>query len=174
MNKMDITNTLAIIAIVVGVVGIFVAVIIGAWQIHLAKKQQQAPTTIVMNTPGTKLDNTQDTQYKERPLPSEVIDQINNLPVLQQTSASSSYIGIKVIWQTTLCTIDIRKVEKKDIAHLMMRDRGTYPWIYCDVELSNYPELKIMKEGHEIWVRGEIKEVDGNVIYLDHSDLKFE
>ncbi len=198
---------------IITIIGIAVAIIIGIWQIWLARKQirlSETPTNkgakqssvqtdnhsiavgkieigvpvsgniIIDNTHHTTIEEialnqtlfeTSENKYRERPYPNEIINEIDELPIFQKETACNNYIGLRVRWQTSLFTI--RKV-RENFFELMMKDRGNYPWIYCTVNILEYPELKIIKEGHSIWIDGEISTIYNNDIHLINSKIRVE
>ena len=83
-----------------------------------------------------------------------------------------AFIGKKVQWQVTLQHIrPVRGVSQRR-ARLMLLDRGHEPWIYCDVDLAQYPELDRAQQGQAVAVAGEIAEVSGKEITLTEAVLK--
>ena len=103
------------------------------------------------------------TTYRRRPYPAEIIKQIDNLPILQRDVVAEQYIGLRVEWETTLESAHSTSGNK---VHLMLLDRGSYPWIYCDGDLSKHSEMKIANKGHKLWVQGQIAAIKGNGITL--------
>jgi len=102
--------------------------------------------------------------YRKRPYPSEIRDEINNAPPLQRDAVIESYIGLKVTWLTTFETA--HGPSPKGIVRLMLLDRGSYPWVNCNVNLNQYPELKSAKAKSEILISGTIKNLDSGSIEL--------
>jgi len=103
-------------------------------------------------------------------LPDEIIKEMDKIPPLQRDKLKESYNGLRVEWKTKFL---IANLSKNGNVHLMLLDRGNYPWICCDVKINDYPELKVVKEGAVIWISGEIIEVDGNKITVKPSSLRF-
>jgi len=102
--------------------------------------------------------------------PEKIIDEIRKVPVFQRETLAESYKNIKIEnWNTTLQSA--RKISN-DRLHLMLLDRGNYPWVYADVEEKEYPKLKIMKEGEKVIISGTIQKVEGNTVELKDTKLK--
>ena len=110
-------------------------------------------------------------KYRERPYPREIFEQINGLPLSQKEQAGNSYIGLKVKWRTVLKVISNKK---SNLVELSMWDRDNYPWVYCIVSLSEYPEIKIAKDGHRMWVEGEISSIEDGGFHLVNCSLKID
>jgi hypothetical protein len=160
------------ISVILAIISIVVAVAIGIWQIVLARRQIQLSKLETINVDQAKSEEPSDNDYIRSPLPSDIVNQIRDLPIGQRDAVKSSYLGLKVQWLTTLKDMHIIQREKITVAHLMLLDQGRYPWVSCDVELSRYPELNILKEGHRVWVKGEINKIDGNVIKLTNCEIQ--
>jgi hypothetical protein len=166
---MDLTTTLTVIAIVI-------AVIIGLWQIYLARKQIQHSRSLIVNieqketTALSEVANDAN-KYVNRPYPIEIIEQINKLPLIQKRDAEKSYVGLRVNWETTLSDL---YPHEPGIYRLALQDRGRYPWIFCNIDISKYPEIKIALAGQKLWVRGEIAEVDGHTIHLVNCEIRVQ
>jgi hypothetical protein len=103
-------------------------------------------------------------------LPKTIVKEVDSYPPLQRNQIEDSYKGIKVEWKTKFQEAHLRN---DGTTHLMLLDRGSYPWVYCDVRVSDYPELKVIKEGTIIWVSGEIIKVVGNTITVKPTKLRF-
>jgi hypothetical protein len=102
-----------------------------------------------------------------RPLPAKIIRDIQKRPPLQRSEASQHYAGLRVRWKVAFSSSH----SKSDgSVRLMLLDRGHYPWIYADVSVDDYPEIKTFAEGTKLWVSGSIQSCDGNTITL--SDAK--
>lgn len=167
---MELTVLLSIIGILLTIIGIIITVVMGRQPIHLGKQLQtsklekksasQSQETAVANP-----------EYRTQPYPSDIISDIDQLPLAQQIQASSNYVGLKVNWRTVLQSVTPNEQNR---ARLMMFDRGNYPWIGCEIDFSEHPEAKIAKKGHGIWVKGEIVEVRWGVIELVKADVTFD
>jgi len=157
------------IPLILTIVGILIALVIGAWQVYLAIKQIEITKQGQKNIASIQTTTAQHSEHRKQPYPKELISEIDKLPLAQQEQARRNYIGLKVEWQATLYSVTSKE---GNIARLMMLDRGNYPWIHCEVDVSNYPELKIAREGHGLWVAGEIAEVGANSIKLVNCQIR--
>lgn len=165
--------------VVLGIIGIIVAVLIGAWQIHLARRQIQTSQLKGDDTSQLKGDDTScrpetlaaNPEYRMQPYPRDIFDAIGQLPLAQQALVRASYVGLKVSWRTTL---EVVTPDEQNRARLMMLDRGSYPWVYCEVDFLEHPEAKIARKGHGLWVNGEIAEVWMGTITLVKADVAFD
>lgn len=106
--------------------------------------------------------------YKRNPTPYEIMNQIRSLPPYQREVGSESYKNVLVDWSVVFHTMAL----KSSMARLMLHDMNGIPWVYCLVSLTDYPELKIIKEGHRIRVWGEIERVRGNDIFLKKARIE--
>jgi len=102
-------------------------------------------------------------EYHERPYPREIIQEINERPPFQQPTAAESYLGLRVSWDATFESVF---QVSSGLWHMCLCDRGSYPWIYCDVDIKDFPELKIAKKGAQLRVAGEIIVISDGTITL--------
>ena len=78
-------------------------------------------------------------------------------------------MGVKIQWKTTLVTAE----EIKDgLIHLMLLDRGNYPWVVCEVPKDLYPDLLLARKGTVIWVAGRIASYHSNTFVLEEPQLR--
>ena len=106
-----------------------------------------------------------------RDTPRAIVRAINRVPPLQQKVSAEFYVGQKVDWKTRLYQVN---VSKDGTATLMLLDRGSYPWVFCNVNVSDYPFLKTAKKRTAIWVNGEISDVEGNTISVNPVTIRFQ
>jgi hypothetical protein len=169
---MDTTTILTIIGIVVAII------IIGIWQIQLARKQihiskSQARNLAKPLMTAVKETKTDESEYREQPYPGEIFNITNQLPLIQRHEARNKYAGVKVKWRGTIQNLYL---DGNNLVALMIRvdDHGTFTYVRCKVKISEYPEVKIAKDGHGIWVYGEIKEVGNTDIELTKCKIKID
>lgn len=137
--------------------------VVGMIRILRRRKIRKKPSQENMEIPFS------DEGYLLKPLPSEIKDLIESAPPLAQDSRASEYTGIKVRWNTSLSSA---KLQDDGTLHLMLLDRGNYPWIYCNVSRAEYPELMITRKGTTIWIAGTIAEYRSNTFTLEEVRLK--
>jgi len=108
--------------------------------------------------------------FRARPLPREINDQIESVPVVHQENRAQEFVGLKVQWKTTLQSA--RPVDNKTI-HLMLLDRGSHPWVVCDVPKDLYPDLLLARRGTAVWVAGKIARWDQHDFIIEEPQLRF-
>jgi len=108
-------------------------------------------------------------EYRTRPLPSQISEQVDSAPLMYHSNRSSEFLGICVQWRTTLQ--NIRNIDDNHL-HLMLLDRGSYPWVSCQIKSDDYPDLKLCHKGTTIWIAGEITGFENNEFTLTNPKLK--
>ena len=112
--------------------------------------------------------------------PYEIREKINLLPPYQQDEARKNYLGVWVEWKGRF-----RHVEKQEDGSIKVSLQALQPksikgivgsvWFDCTVQLSDYPQLKIMDQGTEVTVIGKIVGFDlVDTIVLDDVKLSFQ
>lgn len=104
--------------------------------------------------------------------PLEIVDYISSLPPLQQTEVALNYKGIKISWSVHLEGGNTSAINK-NLYTIFLRDKNLYPLIICNIDLTNYPQLKIIKKDQDFIVEGEIDNVDLSNIDLINCKLSF-
>ena len=168
-------------ALVLGI-GIIVGIIVGIILLIMEYRTKWfANSSAPRKTPDTLSSPTNEQESKPslkeilpegnqtKPSPREIIHGLDGLPPYQALQVRDSYKGIKVIWKLTFYTLNLRE---EGTTFLMLRDQGKDPWVYCVVNLEEYPELKIIKEGHVLWVAGTVSSVEISGINLKDCRLK--
>ena len=102
--------------------------------------------------------------------PKEVINQVSDGPLLQREGKAKSYIGLKVDWEGFLFTIHMRDEIHANV-RLSSSKMSLTPFIDTEVKIDDYPQLKVLKEGHKIKVTGEIVKVGSSDITLRNTTL---
>ena len=180
------------------IVGIVVAVVIGIWQIQLARKQIHLSKNQTSNS--TKLQNskselnpesdeqissdggqhainqnspTNEARYREKPYPGEIFHLTNQLPLIQRSEARNNYIGLKVKWRGTIQNLYLAN---NDLVALVLdvKDHDTSAYVRFKVKILECPELKNAKDGDGIWVWGEIKSVGNVDIELSNCQIELD
>jgi hypothetical protein len=149
--------------------GIGVTLLVGLWVLFrrlVAKRSPHpAPTSDAAPPPAAEPRSP-----SVHPTPRDIIKQLEALPPFQRPAARTAYLGIPVKWHVTLHSVTPLP---NGLAHLMLLDRGSYPWVYCDVSLASYPQVKIAKTGDSLTVSGTIADVEGNAVILATPVLDF-
>src|SRR5207237_9214935 len=99
---------------------------------------------------------------------ANIIKEIDSRPPFQQEEAGQHYLGLNVKWKVTFHSA--RKVSDT-VTFLMLLDRGSYPWIYCDVFISDYPAIKTAQQGSKLFVTAAIARIEGNTITLTNVKM---
>jgi hypothetical protein len=107
--------------------------------------------------------------------PKAIVEAINKSPPLQKETVGQSYKGIKVKWKVIFRLGTVQKSDESDKYQLSMKPVGGefYPWISCVVDANVYPQFKILEEGTEFEVEGEIKEASTFDIELENCTIFF-
>ncbi len=161
---MDTTTILTII-------GICVAIVIGVWQIQLARNQIHLSKNQSSGRNNSKLN---ENEYREKPYPGEIFNITNQLPLLQRHEARNKYAGIKVKWHGKIQSLYL---ERHDIIALTIWAENydnTSTSVYFKIKISKHPEVKAAKDGDRLWVFGEIKYVDNADIELKNCEIKLD
>jgi len=172
------------ITIILTIIGIVVAIVIGLWQIILARQQilisknQMSDSTetqnLVTNQKATaKKSKINKREYREQPYPGEIFNVTNQLPLIQRHEARNKYVGLKVKWRGTIQNLYL---EANDFVALTVAitDHDTITPIYFKVKPSEYPEVKIAKNGHGILVFGEIESVGNIDVHLKNCKIDLD
>ena len=104
--------------------------------------------------------------------PEDIIKEIENAPPFQRDDVAKNYENISVNWDVYFESIFDKG--NKEIRLMLGANSFGYPWIYCSVNLEEYPEIKVIKTGKRIWITGKIARVRGHEIYLTGCKLKFK
>ena len=109
--------------------------------------------------------------YALEPCPSEIQAALQAVPLMQQPRAIKSYLGMGIRWQVTFESVIVLSPLS---VRLMLLDRGSYPWVLCDVHKSKYPQLNGLVQHTPLWVSGHISKIYGDEITLKDARLEFE
>lgn len=103
--------------------------------------------------------------------PRKIIDTIKRSSPFRIESVERDFIGINVKdWKVSL-----EYVRKKSggIVRLSALAGPFYPWVYTDVKLSTYPEIKVLRKNAKFKISGTISEIRGHSITLTAAKIKF-
>jgi hypothetical protein len=104
-----------------------------------------------------------------RPTPSEIREEINQRPPYEQDHAAESYVGLPVCWAVQFHSLRREKGDLYDVIFLSS-GHGTV-LVGCKLSISEYPHLKIARQGENIEVTGIIKSV-GRIADIVLGDAK--
>jgi hypothetical protein len=93
----------------------------------------------------------------------KIINEIDKVAPFQQSQLASNYTGLRIKWETKLVGISRISDEKY---HVMSLYKGNYPWVYFEINIIDYPNLRVAKKGHEFILIGTILEISGNTITI--------
>jgi hypothetical protein len=166
----------------IGIIGIFVAVVIGAWQIYSTyqkrqsntapkKSENKTQTQVLTASEGSTISkvgpvgdqenirvlNNSDNKIVSKLTPKEIISEVSEAPPSQEEMVTKSYYGIRVSWVGSYVSIWPEE-GKEDIYYVSLRYGDTYSLVGIEfrIDINVYPYLKIAKQGQEIRVTGTI------------------
>lgn len=114
------------------------------------------------------------TEYREHPSPIEIKNQILGEPLLQQENAANSFIGLRVQWQLELFSVSKNNSDPNLITIDLVEESYTYPDVLCNIDIREYPEIKIAKKGNGVFVQGEISRLTPYTIELINCTVRFD
>jgi hypothetical protein len=96
--------------------------------------------------------------YREHPDPAEIMHELDTLPPAQRASVLHHYAGLPVKWHVILHSA--RPSPGGNVAlYLTYQHRRHLVGIVCSADLKQYPALKMLKQGHKLWLAGKIESV---------------
>jgi hypothetical protein len=107
--------------------------------------------------------------FRTHPLPRKLRASIDAAPSLHQSARALEITGMKIQWKTTL---EHAREKEGGLVHLMLLDRGSYPWVVCDVPKDLYPDLLLARTGTVIWVAGRIANCNSGTFVLEDPQLR--
>lgn len=117
-----------------------------------------APPTLPIDTTKTNI------------LPKEIFEHLESLPPLQRDISAQNYKGLKVSWKVNLrSTFEVLGKHYLILHH----ENSSYGSIVCEADISNYPQLRIMKEGDTFTIDGTISKVDSYTVNLTDCSFHF-
>ncbi|MFH0813746.1 MAG: hypothetical protein V2A69_13055 [Pseudomonadota bacterium] len=112
--------------------------------------------------------------------PYEIREKINSLPPYQQDEVRKNYRGLWVEWKGRFSHIESQKGGSTKVSLQAVPREPTKGivrpvWLECTVQLSDYPQFKIMEKDTEVTVVGRIAGFDlVSTIVLDDVKLSFQ
>ena len=97
-----------------------------------------------------------------RPTPDEITKQLNQLTDYQKPFASKAYEQIPVYWPVLFDSLFTRQGDDEcRVVFTHANDKPHFSQIFCDgIKLSDYPRLKLAREGDRMELSGTILGVD--------------
>lgn len=145
-------------------IGVFIISLFISGIIYLSKNERQLPTTGSETTP------------------SQIVDSIAKYPPLQQSDIAKSYVGTKINWNVEFASASMAYENDNNFVNVALRDTiifdGINPkhhtWILCSrLALSNHPELKSLKEGNKLNIKGIVSKVSPDDRSIDIEKATF-
>ncbi len=99
----------------------------------------------------------------------EIRKAIDESPVFQREEVAKNYRGIRIKWKVTLYSIHPKS---ENIVRLMTNSEGKYPWVNFELDLKEYPNLKVAKEGCGFIVTGLILNYRNNGFDIELENLE--
>lgn len=106
-----------------------------------------------------------------QPTPIQIYAEFDAQPPLVRQEAVQRYIGLEVDWPGTLA--DAREQKPGWVHVVCWPEPDDKRLIVCDVPLSEYPQLKQLRVGDPLQLRGRIHKIDVLSIQLDIQELVF-
>ncbi|MDD4381793.1 MAG: hypothetical protein PHE21_00395 [Candidatus Dojkabacteria bacterium] len=170
-----------IIGIAVTIIGGVVTPLI-LWGIKKLKRSKKVKENLILNheISSKKLpkniekksskDDSMELLEKFKVNPRAIIDSVYAVAPFLRTEKEASFKGVNVKWKLSFVSVLRNSSDKVRLAFVW---DDSYPWVYFDSYITEYPELKIINEGTQVLVKGEINKVDGHNIELENVRLKF-
>jgi hypothetical protein len=131
-----------------------------------ASLQNQFEGTITSVIPnGTQDEKSIKSQFQDTITPEGILEYLNNLPPFQFDKTAKNYEGIDVKWKVVLGSSFLVDNEQYITMH---SPKHIFPPIVCQINIEKYPQLKIMKKGHEFTIEGTIASVERMGINLNN------
>lgn len=146
------------ITIYLEIAGILVALIVGYFGIRyaiLTLRETQKQTQLAEKS--LSLEGMDKSLYNNKPTPQGVVLAISNSPPYMREKIIESLIGLKVKWELSFSEI---KLKKDNIYKLTFYASDDIPMIDCEVDITKYPQFKIMKNLQKVRVFGEISSIN--------------
>jgi len=119
--------------------------------------------------------------YSPHPSPDEIRESLERLPVYQRGLNKDSFVGLKVRWWAAFENLirmgdAERSVFRTDATHDLSARFSDRSRIRAHVDIVRIPRLKILHEGAQIQIAGEIEYLsdDGRVIRLRGADVMLD
>ncbi len=106
--------------------------------------------------------------------PKEIINAIDETPLLTQDEIAKNYCGIHVVWEGTLSFFYKDIGGEDDVKIFVSYEDMLTLSISAIVSLNKYPILKTLKGGHNLTIEGTILKVKSHTIELADAKLTFD
>jgi len=113
-----------------------------------------------------------DGAVNSKPITSqEIVSRLKVLPTVQAEIEKTKYQGTKVEWTLYFSSLMLKAQSQVEVSLLNAND--TFPAVSFIVEINQYPELRTIKQGMPVVVRGGISSVYSMYIVLTDVQLSF-
>ena len=151
------------LAAILIIIGTIIAIVIGLIMLFKQQPKSKYPQTAAPFPIS---------EYRLSPSPGEITNSIKKLSPFQQQEACNNYTGVKVQWYVKLSGIkplgDFLPGEPS--FYLLSHDVKDGIGVNCQIDVSEYPELKIIPHAHKMWIAGTIKNVD--TMWINLTDVR--
>jgi hypothetical protein len=153
-------------------VGIFSSIVAS----FIYSSMQSIQTSDIKNVPSVKtldIKSVPSVKTLSKPLPREIVKEVETRPPLQQEEAGKYYIGQRFRWHVVL--MDAYKSSNgKDntIFFKEKNDKRGYASVFIDIPIGRYPSLQTAKEETEFYITGTVSGVRGRIISLTDGILE--
>jgi len=97
----------------------------------------------------------------------ELVKNLESVPVYQRKNAEVAYSGQKVVWELNFKSIR----DRKENLHVVLSfGPDSYPWVYFQISLDEYPEFKLLHSNNKIIVTATIDSVSGPDVNLKNIE----
>jgi len=98
----------------------------------------------------------------------KILSDIENTSPYLRDQAASNYVGLQIHWEVSFSSI--RNINT-NIYHVTTLYRGSYPWIYFDIDIEQYPFLKVARKKQNFSITGKIKTIGENTVTIDIEEI---
>jgi hypothetical protein len=131
----------------------------------------QAPQSLVAEVVANPAPNP-DGSVNARPVTSEeIVSHLKELPPIQAEIEKDKYRGDKVEWTLYFSSLMLKAQNQVEVS--LLNANNAYPAVSFLVDINQYPELRKIKWGMPVSVRGEISSVYSMYIILTDVQLSF-
>lgn len=120
--------------------------------------------------------------YSAHPSPEDIRKNLDRLPVYQRALTKDSFVGLKVLWRVVFTDLqqlgEAERTASKttNATHDLSARFSESCGVRARVDIEQFPRLKILHEGVQIQIAGEIGYVadDGRTIRLRNATISFD
>ena len=98
-----------------------------------------------------------------------LVKKLNEEPPYTREESEKAYIGQTLEQEARF--VAIRPSQTEGLTHISLVSKEGFPWIYTDINLSDYPWLKTLKADTYVRLKGVILSFSGHEISLEITEL---